>query len=162
MHARLITILTAMALSGGWTSALAQTHPTSGMQDAHGSAWRQPDSDAAKARKDLASAQQSLHETVRDISVKTNPGDRAAVAAYVAEDSTQRARALLPRNANADAASYQRSQQRLQDAAQQDRETLQKLAQLPVSKKRDQAIHEARRALLETQNAMIDIAPDVS
>jgi len=162
MQARLITVLTALVLAGSWTSAMAKVQHASWIQDTRGGRWHL--TDAAKARRDLTSAEKDLRQAVQDVDTKSagKIADDAVVMAYDSEDSTQRAKSLLPRTPFGGAAVYDRSLQRLKEAAQEDRETLQKLAALPVSNKRDEAIHEARQALQKTQDAMLDIAPHVS
>ena len=52
-----------------------------------------------------------------------------------------------------------RSMERLKEAAQRLRETIQTLATAPVGEKRNEAMDTARHALLETQQAMIDLPP---
>lgn len=59
-------------------------------------------------------------------------------------------------------ASYGRSLERLREAAHDDRTTIQALADLPVSKARDAALDQTRQALIDTQDAMIDIAPQLA
>ena len=49
--------------------------------------------------------------------------------------------------------------ERLKEAAQRLRETIQTLATAPAGEKRNQAMDTARQALLETQQAMIDLPP---
>lgn len=56
---------------------------------------------------------------------------------------------------------YTRSMQRLQDAAQQLRESIQAMAHKPPGPDRDRAIHEAQQALLRTQTAMTELPPEM-
>jgi hypothetical protein len=53
------------------------------------------------------------------------------------------------------------SMARLQDAAQRFREAIHAMAQQPAGDQRNQAIKAANRALFETQNAMLELPPDM-
>jgi hypothetical protein len=50
---------------------------------------------------------------------------------------------------------------RLQQAAQKLRESIQNMAQQPAGPRRNQALDEAREALLETQSAMVALPPEL-
>ena len=158
MQPRLMAVMIAATLSGAWIPAMAQPHYT-----AYTPMFQQ--TDVGLARASLKDAESSMHHAVQDMNFKADAmqADQAIGAAYEAQNSTQRALALLPRDArHASAASYQHSLDRLQEAADDDRKTIQQLADLPVSKSRDEALDQARHALADTQDAMLDIAPHLS
>jgi len=158
MQGKLIAVMIAGMLFGAGTAVAAQSQDA-----AHVS--MSPQRDVALAHDALGKAEHRLRDALHDMSF-TSPdsqSDKAMGAAYEAQNSTQRALALLPRDARrATHASFERSLERLQQAAQDDRETIQALADLPVSKARDAALDQTRQALLDTQEAMIDMAPQLA
>lgn len=58
-------------------------------------------------------------------------------------------------------AQYTRSMEKLQAGAQRLRESIQALAQKPPGRERDQALAKAHEALLTTQQAMLDLPPEL-
>ena len=158
MQGKLIAVTIVAILSGTGLAAAAQP------QDA-AQVSMSPQRDVALAHDALGKAEHKLGDALQDMSFTSPdiPSDKAMGAAYEAQNSTQRALALLPRDARrATPASFERSLERLQQAAQDDRATIQALADLPVSKARDAALDQTRQALIDTQDAMIDIAPQLA
>lgn len=159
MQRRLMALTIAlMLLSGAGVAAAAQAPDAAHMS-------MTPRRDVALAHHALGEAERSLGNALQDMGF-TSPNvqsNRAIDDAYEAQNSALRARALLPRGVRQDSpAHYQRSMNLLQEAAQDDRATIQALADLPVGKARDAALDQTRQALTDTQDAMIDIAPQLA
>ncbi len=158
MQGRLLAVMMTVMLSSTGLATAAQ--PKDGASIA-----TTAQQDVARAHGALGKAEHSLGDALKDMSFMS-PVVQSAEAegdAYEAQNSTQRALALLPRGQEqATHASYDRSLERLQEAAQDDRVTMQALAELPASKARDAALDQTRQALIDTQDAMVDIAPQLS
>lgn len=118
------------------------------------------DYDLKQARSHLYVAEDSAEEVAQEVGSAPGASDEALLAAYVAESATHRARVLLPDGSEAQG--YQQAFERLQQAAQRHRETIQRLAVILPSPEREEAIEEARHALMETQAAMIAIGEHLS
>lgn len=153
MHAKWSAIIVALGFAGAGIPALA-----------YGSAQTlvTEQQDLTAARTDVRQARNRLEDAAQDIAPAAArvPGDLALLDAYNAEDIAQRAWALMPKHADqASTTSIQREMDRLQQAAQSDRETIRALAEMPVSRQRNASLREARKALAESQQAMIQLAP---
>ena len=114
----------------------------------------------------LLEASDRLRQAVQDIAQQP-AGERRNLAIEQANEAlydTQSAMAALPPELRSGAGSsaqpnYTKSMERLQQAAQKLRESVQAMAQQPAGERRNKAAEEAREALLETQQAMLMLPP---
>lgn len=120
-----------------------------------------PSTSSAEMQRLMASAQQ-LRDSIQALSQKT-PGPERDLAIAKAQEAllkTQRAMLDLPpeyrtRTATlAPSGGYDPSVQALMNAAESLRKSIQAMAREPAGERRNQAIREANRALLDTQVAM--------
>lgn len=154
MQAKWSAIMIALGIAGAGIPAWALAHDS-----AQSPVTEQQDLTAA--RTDMMQARNSAENAAHDISpaAARAQGDAALLDAYDAEDSAQLAQALMPEHAGeASTAGIQRELNRVQEAAQADRETIQALAEMPVSRQRDASLHDARKALADSEEAEIRLA----
>ncbi|HWI14129.1 MAG TPA: hypothetical protein VNT02_07725 [Burkholderiales bacterium] len=85
----------------------------------------------------------------------------ATFAAGAQQSDTQGVTATSPHSVSTTTAEQTKAMERLTEAAQRLRETIQALAKAPVGPQRDGAMESARQALRETQQAMIDLPPEL-
>jgi hypothetical protein len=125
-----------------------------------------PNYSASMAR--LQEAAQRLRESIQAMAQQPpGPGrDKAIEQAHQALYDTQSAMIQLPSElrtgpGSASQPNYTKSMDRLMQAAQKLRESVQAMAQQPAGEGRNKAADEAREALLETQQAMVMLPPDL-
>jgi hypothetical protein len=116
----------------------------------------------------LQEAAQRLRESIQAMAQQpAGPGrDKAIEQAHQALYDTQSAMIQLPPELRSGPGAgsqpnYTESMERLRQAAQKLRESVQAMAQQPAGERRNQAAREAREALLETQQAMVMLPPDL-
>lgn len=148
------TILAAGVLPLASAVAFAQAGTASG-----GQAATETRVTSASMQK-LQQSAQHLRESIQALARKP-PGpdrDRAIADAHEALRETQRAMTALPpelRGTNTGPGGYGESVNRLMQAADSLRKSIQEMAQQPPGERRDRAIAEAHKALLDTQAAML-------
>ena len=116
----------------------------------------------------LQEAAQRLRESIQAMAQQP-PGagrDKAIDQAHQALYDTQSAMIQLPPELRSGPGTpsqpnYSESMERLQQAAQKLREAVQAMAQQSAGERRNDAAREAREALLETQQAMVMLPPDL-
>jgi hypothetical protein len=116
----------------------------------------------------LQEAAQRLRDSIQAMAQQPREKGRnnAIEEANRALFDVQRAMIQLPPELRAGAGSqanpnYTESFERLQQAAQKLRDSVQAMAQQPAGERRNQAAQAAREALLETQQAMVMLPPDL-
>ena len=159
-------VFAALALPLG-AAAQDRTGAASGPAAA-GSTARSTSPDYTASMSRLQEAAQRLRESIQAMAQQP-PGERRNQAidqAHQALYDTQSAMIRLPPElrtgpGSASQPNYTKSMERLQQAAQKLREAVQAMAQQPAGDNRNAAAREAREALLETQQAMVMLPPDL-
>ena len=163
MKARLTVVIVAAALSGAWVPAMATTverdKTANSVVDA-------PPPNYSDSMARLQEAAQRLREGIQQMA-QYPPGERRNAAldqAHKALFDAQQAMIQLPPESymkeHAETLpNYTIAMDRLQQAAQKLREAVQAMAQQAPGDRRNAAMREAREAIVETQQAMIDLPP---
>jgi hypothetical protein len=121
----------------------------------------------SNAMRRLLDAAQRLRDAIHAMA-EQKPGPAVNQAIRQTNEAlleTQQAMLDLPfdlRAASGSAPEWTKSMDRLKQAAQQLREATQAMAQQKAGTGRNAAMRQANRALLETQQAMVDLLPDVN
>ncbi|MGQ0752700.1 MAG: hypothetical protein ACT4PS_19435 [Betaproteobacteria bacterium] len=127
------------------------------------------DPNQTKSMERLKQAADRLRKSIQEMADQpAGPRRNDAIkAAHAALRDTQSAMIQLPpelRLSSADGGSgtgYTDSMARLKEAAQKLRESVQAMADQPAGPRRNEAMDQAREALLETQQAMINLPPEL-
>ena len=162
MQSKLTAILVAAALSGAWLPATADT--TARDKAAASAVVDAPPPNYADSMARLQEAAQRLREGIQQMAQHPALEGRndAIKQAHKALFDAQQAMIQLPpesyvKEGAETLPNYTVAMDRLQQAAQKLRESVQAMAQQPAGDRRNAAIREAREALGETQQAMIDL-----
>lgn len=148
MRNRTMSVVLAAALCGPFAVATAQTVTNA------------PPPNYSASMQGLLDAAQRLREAIQAMAAQSAGTERnqAMRSAQEALWDAQAAMMALPPELRAGAGSTAenptKAMERLQQAADQLRKSVQAMAQQPAGERRNQAASEAREALLETQQAM--------
>jgi hypothetical protein len=160
----LVVAVTATLLIPGL--ALAESSSTGEAASGASVTTTSPNYTASMSR--LQEAAQRLRESIQAMAQQpAGPGrEKAIEQAHQALYDTQSAMIQLPPALRSGAGSsaqpnYTKSMEKLQQAAQKLRESVQAMAQQPAGERRNQAAQQAREALLETQQAMVMLPPEL-
>lgn len=152
-----LVLAAACALAGGTAAAQG-----SGSAAAQGAATvARTEAARAPAMQQLQQATDRLRQSIQALAQKPPGPDResAIASAHEALMRTQQAMMSLPpelrSTGTVSTAGYDESVRKLMQSADSLRHAVQEMAQLPAGDKRNAAIREANRALLDTQSAMV-------
>jgi exonuclease VII small subunit len=171
MQRSFLTLMSAAAMCGIAGSAMAQAQSPSQPGASAGTssaAGATAPTNYSQSMARLQQAAQKLREAVQAMAQQP-PGPRRDAAAQQAREAiveTQGAMVALPpelrTGSNPGAGvNYTASMARLQEAAQRLREAVQAMAQQPAGAGRNAAVLQANQALFDTQQAMLQLPPDL-
>lgn len=166
MRLNMLAMMVAAALAG--TSTVAMAADSTSRDRGTMSVVDAPPPNYADSMARLQESTQRLREAIQNMS-QHPAGDRRNTAirqAHQALFDAQQAMIALPPELYTDEEqkalpNYSKSMEKLQQAAQKLRESVQAMAQQPAGPNRNAAAREAREAILETQQAMIALPPEI-
>lgn len=167
MNMKLLIITPLVWLLSGTPLAMAQTRSASPDQKSGGVVTAPNSRNDAKGIEELQAAAQRLREAIQAMAqAPAGPKRTDAIkAGNRALAETQTAMVSLPPElltAGANESDYQKAMDKLQQAAQRLRDATHALASEPAGERRNAAIKATNKALLETQQTMIDIPMRIS
>lgn len=167
MHRKSIAIAVCSAVCMP-LAVLAQSSSTSPASPSAGASVQSASPDYSASMSRLQEAAQRLRESIQAMAQQPagEGRNRAIEQAHQALFDTQSAMIQLPPELRAGGTGgtqpdYTKSMERLQQAAQKLREAVQAMAQQPAGERRNRAAEQARAALLETQQAMVTLPPEL-
>lgn len=150
----------ALAVSGAWAAGPTSTGTTTGSA----AVIDAPPPDYTASMTRLQEAEQKLREAIQAAAQQpagTQRQDAIAQAQEALFDAHRAMIALPPElrtgGEKVSAADSDKAMKRLQQAAQKFRKAVQAMADQPAGERRNKAMKEAREAILETQEAMVQL-----